>query len=89
MTEEVKHDGLPVAGYRPQKQIAVDEVYINKRLEEVVLRRLDELKTMNIGGENAEYVDARWLAHGRTLLEDAFMAINRSIFKPERAKLGD
>jgi hypothetical protein len=32
-------------------------------------------------------VDQRWLAIGRTHIEQGFMAINRSIFRPERVKL--
>lgn len=31
-----------------------------------------------------DYVDKRWLAISRTQLEQAFMALNRSIFKPQR-----
>lgn len=83
------HDGLPVAGYKPQNQKAVDEVNINKRLEELVLRRLDDLKTGINTGQTPLEVDGRWLSVGRTHIEQAFMAINRAIFKPERVKLGD
>lgn len=80
---------LPVAGYVAQSQVKIDEVNINKRLEETVLRRLDDLKAgINTGLATFE-VDQRWLAIGRTHIEEAFMAINRSIFKPERVKLGD
>ncbi len=75
-----KHDGLPVAGYRPQNQRNVDLVNENKTLEERVLLQLDFLATF-------DDVDKRWLAVGRTQLEQAFMAINRSVFKPERVKL--
>lgn len=76
------HTGLPVPGYRPQSNAAVEDVAENKLLEERVLRRLDDLaKTPGI--------DHRWLAIGRTHIEQGFMAINRAIFKPERAKLPD
>lgn len=74
------HAGLPVAGYRPQNQTALDLVNENKKVEEFILRDLDALK------ENPD-VDQRWLAIGRTSIEQAFMAINRSIFKPSRIKL--
>jgi len=37
----------------------------------------------------SEHIDKRWLAIGRTQLEQAFMAINRSVFQPERVKLPD
>ena len=77
MTE---HQGLPVAGYRPQSDSNVDRVNQMKRQEEQVLRSLDDLK------EDPD-VDQRWLAIGRTSLEQAFMAINRSIFKPTRITL--
>lgn len=77
MTE--KHDGLPVAGYRPQSEEAVQLVNLNKQLEEQVLRTIDALQA-----EDA--IDKRWLAIGRTAIEQGFMAINRSVFKPERLK---
>jgi hypothetical protein len=88
MTE---HQGLPVAGYRSQKDIAVSLVNRNKQVEEQVLRILDELATMR--GPDAPAnphelaLDQRWLSIGRTHIEQGFMAINRAIFKPERVKL--
>lgn len=72
--------GLPVSGYRAQSQLAVDTVNSYKADEERLLRKLDALK-----GDPT--VDQRWLAIGRTDLEKAFMAINRSIFSPMRVKL--
>ncbi len=80
MTDD-RHTGLPVAGYRPQSSEAVDLVNRNKQAEEAALRMLDELATRD--------VDQRWLAIGRTHLEQAYMAINRAIFRPERIKLPD
>lgn len=77
MTE---HKGLPVEGYKPQSDIKVATVNINKQLEEQLLRRLDELRTDNS-------VDQRWLAIGRTGIEQAFMAINRAVFQPGRIAL--
>ena len=74
------HKPLPVAGYTAQSDSRVEMVNENKALEERVLRRLDELKALNV-------VDQRWLAIGRTHIEEAFMAINRSIFQPQRVKL--
>jgi hypothetical protein len=71
------HQGLPVEGYKPQSNEKVDLVNANKRLEERVLRVLDDLKSRTD-------VDPRWLAIGRTHIEEAFMAINRSIFQPAR-----
>lgn len=77
MTE---HSGLPVKGYGPQSEMKVQAVNHNKELEEVILRVCDSLsKTANI--------DQRWLAIGRTHIEQGFMAINRSVFKPGRVTL--
>ena len=68
---------LPVAGYTTQSADKVGEVNINKQLEETALKRLDDLKA-------DASIDQRWLAIGRTHIEEAFMAINRAIFKPQR-----
>jgi hypothetical protein len=73
------HEPLPVHGYTQQTSTAVELVNQNKIMEEEILRRLDELKFLD--------VDARWLAIGRTHIEEAFMAINRAVFRPQRAKL--
>jgi hypothetical protein len=70
----------PVAGYNDQSQTALDCVNAMKAREELILRQLDLMK-------NDPEVDQRWLAIGRTSLEQAFMAINRSIFRPGRVTL--
>lgn len=75
-----EHKGLPVAGYRPQSDDKVSAVNVNKEIEEIALRRLDDLKAM-------PGIDQRWLAIGRTHLEQAFMAINRAVFQPSRVTL--
>lgn len=80
MSQSNQHNGLPVAGYRPQSDTAVDTVNRAKQLEERVLRFLDEL------ADDPE-TDKRWLAIGRTQIEQGFMAANRSVFKPARTKL--
>ena len=72
--------GLPVPGYREQSNDAVALVSGNKVIEEQVLRILDDLA-------RRDDVDKRWLAIGRTSIEQGFMAVNRSIFKPERVSL--
>lgn len=74
------HDPLPVKGYKPQSQETIDLVNLNKATEETVLRALDHLATL-------DFVDKRWLAIGRTHIEQAYMAINRSIFQPTRIEL--
>lgn len=80
MSEETNHQGLPVAGYRAQPSSNVDMVNVNKAAEERLLRLLDRLAL-------SDDVDKRWLAIGRTHIEQGFMAINRSIFKPARIPL--
>jgi hypothetical protein len=72
--------GLPVAGYRPQSDEKVAIVNENKRVEETILRALDLL------AERPD-VDKRWLAIGRTHLEQGFMAVNRAVFRPARVTL--
>ena len=74
------HKGLPVEGYRDQDLGSVALVNVNKRLEESILRALDGLAKV-------ETIDKRWLAIGRTSIEQGFMAVNRSVFKPGRVKL--
>ena len=81
---EPKHEGLPVAGYKPQSPMAVELVNANKQAEEEILRTLDWL-----AAQPNETIDKRWLAIGRTQIEQGFMAVNRSIFKPGRVKLSD
>lgn len=77
-----EHKGLPVSGYTPQSSDNVSLVNRNKAAEERILRILDELKDI-------ERVDKRWLAIGRTNIEEGFMAINRSIFNPKRVVLDE
>lgn len=75
-----EHTGLPVLGYRAQAEENVDLVNTNKQLEEVLLTRLDLFAQI-------EEIDKRWLAIGRTQIEQGFMAINRAIFRPGRVKI--
>jgi hypothetical protein len=70
----------PIAGYQDVSADKAGQVNHNKLMEEEVLRRLDALKA--IPG-----IDGRWLAIGRTHIEEGFMAINRSIFQPGRVQL--
>ena len=65
MTKE--HQGLPVAGYRPQTDEKVALVNVNKALEEHLLRLMDELQGRD--------VDFRWLQIARTHIEHGFMAV--------------
>lgn len=80
--EAVTHTGLPVAGYRPQSAVNVARVNAVKQTEERLLRLLDELKA-------DPEIDQRWLQIGRTSIEQGFMDVVRSIFKPERVELAE
>lgn len=71
---------IPVSGYRHQNQETIDDANHTKAMEERVLRWLDRLA--DDGG-----IDKRWLAIGRTHIEQGFMAVCRSIFQPDRANL--
>lgn len=77
-----KDGALPVSGYKPQTPAKVEAVNGFKADEERILRKLDDLTRVLESN-----VDHRWLAIGRTGLEQAFMAINRAVFQPGRARL--
>ena len=74
------HQGLPVAGYRPQNDERVALVNANKETEERILRLIERLQKDPV-------YDPRWLSIARTDLEKAFMALNRAIFQPGRISL--
>ena len=76
------HEPLPVLGYIRQHPAAVEQVNLHKQIEERVLRILDELKEF-------PGIDQRWLAIGRSSIEQGFMAVNRAVFKPGRVELND
>ncbi|KGJ19312.1 hypothetical protein [Paracoccus sanguinis] len=74
----------PIPGYRPLSEDAQERMAANKRMEEDVLRQLDLLAQSGV-------VDQRWLAIGRTQIEQGFMAVNRAVARPQRlsdAELG-
>lgn len=74
------HKPLPVSGYVSQNDEKIRLVNRNKEIEERSLRILDELALL-------PGVDKRWLAIGRTAIENGFMAVNRAIFQPIRVRL--
>jgi hypothetical protein len=74
------HEPLPVHGYTTQSDKALALVNDNKISEELILRFLDQL-------QDSPAVDKRWLAIGRTHIEQGWMAINRAIFKPQRVNI--
>lgn len=79
-TYDPKDGALPVSGYKPQTQSKVDTVNEFKADEERILRKIEAMMASGA-------IDGRWMAIGRTQLEQAFMAINRSVFQPGRASL--
>lgn len=74
------HNGLPVAGYKPQSDEKVAVVNVNKQLEERVLRQIE---SMNVNGE----FDGRMMALAKTGIQEAFMWLNRAVFQPGRVEL--
>jgi hypothetical protein len=81
------HQALPVEGYKPQSQSSVDLVNYNKLTEERVLRLIDSLAAMC--DADPKSINGRWLNIARTHIEQGFMAMNRAVFQPTRAKLPD
>ena len=77
MTE---HAGLPVKGYQPQTDDKISKVNRLKELEETFLREIDSL------AKDPE-VDGRWLAIGRTHIQQGTMAAARAVFQPSRINL--
>jgi hypothetical protein len=75
-----EHPPLPVSGYtiHSDERIGIDNT--NKETEERLLRRLDMLS-------KADGIDGYWLGVARVYLELGFMAMNRAVFQPQRAKL--
>lgn len=70
----------PVPGYQPVTQEKLNDVTEAKHMEEKVLRLIDNL-------ECCSHYDRRWLAIGRTHIQQGFMAINRGVFQPQRIDL--
>jgi len=69
-----------ISGYRQLSGPAVVEINRLKADEERLLRKLDELVKTG-------QVDLRWLAIAQTHFQEGFMALVRSIARPERIKL--
>lgn len=77
---------LPVQGYKPQSQATIDLVNEGKALEERVLQYMEKVETF-VDEDTGMVTDHRWLAIGRTGIQQGFMAVFRSVFKPGRAVL--
>jgi hypothetical protein len=70
----------PMRGYRRLPSDTIDLCNEFKIMEESTLRMLDQLA-------ERDDLDKRWLAIGRTRLEEAYMAIVRAIFQPTRLQI--
>lgn len=66
-----------ILGHSEPSDFTANATNFNKGMEEGVLLHLDALAAI-------PDIDQRWLAIGRTHIEQAFMAINRAILKPQR-----
>lgn len=82
-----EHQGLPVKGYAPQTDEKVALVNRFKEIEERLLREIDALVKPKATPEEVGAYDLRWLAIARTHFQEGFMALNRSVFQPQRIKL--
>lgn len=80
MSEDQKHDPLPVSGYTAQSDDKVSFVNGNKEIEEMAMRRLDQMK-----GNPA--FDQRMVALAITKTQEAWMWANRAVFQPTRVAL--
>jgi hypothetical protein len=82
MADEVApHKAMPVPGFTNQTDAKLRIVTQAKYLEELCLRHADMLRTLG------DACDQRNVSLGITMLEDAFMRLNRAVFKPTRVKL--
>jgi hypothetical protein len=79
---EIEYDPLPVAGYTPQHSSDIQTVNEHKVMEERILRRIDDRIAACCRSD-----ELRWLSIAKTHFEQAFMALNRSVFLPERIAL--
>ena len=85
------HKPLPVHGYTEQSQERIDLVNEGKELEERVLRYIEKVGRhieprdtfIAVGGTEPQ----RWLAIGRTNIQQGWMSVFRSIFNPQRTTL--
>lgn len=76
-------ENSPVKGYTDQSKDRVELVNKFKILEERLLREIDQLAEVQPAGP----FDMRWTAVARTHFQEGFMALNRSVFQPQRIAL--
>jgi hypothetical protein len=75
MSSPPVHTPPLIQGYTELSQASVDLINVVKRAEQTVLQIVRDLN------DDAD-IDPRWLAIGKTDLEKGFMAICRSIARP-------
>ena len=75
---KIMHQPPPIAGFTPVSQANVFHVNKNKHLEELVLRRIEDMAKI------VEGVDPRWVAIAKTHIQQGFGALNRAILQPQR-----
>lgn len=76
MSEQPDPMPPPIQGYTPLSQAQIDLINLVKRAEQTVLQIVRDLN------DDAD-IDPRWLAIGRADLEKGFMAVVRSIARPD------
>jgi Ser/Thr protein kinase RdoA (MazF antagonist) len=72
---------MQILGYRKLDETEIEAINALKELEALTLHVVDMLKK-----EQPE-LDARWIAIGKTNLEQAYMAFARAIARPEPVKV--
>lgn len=77
---------LPVAGYTNQSADKVALVNRFKEIEERILREIDALVDAETEDREPIY-DRRWASIARSHIQEGFMALNRSVFQPQRINL--
>ena len=77
------HIGLDIPGYQPQSDHNVALVTHFNQIEEQLLREMDVMADT----AKPHRYDMRWLSIARTNIEQGFMALNRSVFRPTRVRL--
>lgn len=81
LVHDPKDGALPVSGYKPQNPEAVALVNEFKATEERILRGIDAMAAQ------PDKYDPYWLHTGMAALQQGFMFLNRSVFKPGRVTL--
>jgi hypothetical protein len=72
-----------IKGYRKLSEVEISEINELKEIETDILGKINYMGTCGHLDKRFENIDKRWLAIGKTHIEEGFMAIVRSIAKPE------